>query len=199
MPLVLKSYFPYTVTVDGQPIHLRIKRLTVPEFEQFGAEFSARAHGRGAPSPAGPETETPETFRGRLDAEVAYLQANAAWLLQVFERYVTVEPGQLCTEGPAGESIEVTNGRQFADLCAGLPVIAEVLGHILLENSLSAEQKKTLQSRSASPTGSTDAPASTAAGAAPALTVASAESEVSAGPAAATEPCSDALCGTTAP
>jgi len=195
MPVTRKHHFEHTVTIEDQPVRLIIKRLTVPEFEAFQAKFIAMGQGRGAPVSAEGSSQTPE----QVDAQVAYLKANAEWLQDTFNDYVAVTPGDLCDEDADGFSIPVTNGKQFADMYAGTPIPAQVLARIYLENVLTEAQKKTLRSASDSVNGSTIEPATAAAGETPAPTAASAEPEASANVAAATEPSNEASSGTTVP
>jgi hypothetical protein len=203
MAVTRKRSFDYTVTIDGQPVRLKIKRLTVPEFEEFESKFLAMGQGRGSPiiEPAqrldGTAPQTPIT-RELLDAQAAYLVANAEWLQTVFDQYVTVAAGDVLDEDDTGAQIVVTNGKQFADMYAGLAIPAQVLARIYLENKLTDEQKKRLPSPSASETGSPIAAASAVPGAPPAPTVTPADSVGSADPAGATAPFNDTSSGMTA-
>lgn len=196
MPVVRKQFFPFTVHIDDEPIPLRIKRMTVLQFEAFNAEFRAHAHGRGAPTET--DNETPDAALARLTAEVEYLKANAEWMLDVFEQYVSVAAGELFDEDESGEQVEVTNGRQFAEMFAGQDVLRTVLMQILLENALTEGQKKKLLSRSASPTGSPTEPSTEAAGETPEPIAESAAPEASAAVEDATVRLSDESSGTTA-
>jgi hypothetical protein len=192
MAVTRQKFFPYTVTIDGQSVRLRLKRLSPSEFEEYRAMLSALGQKRGAPASMGDEsiTATLEDVR----AEVAYMKANAAWQEEVFEAYVTVEEGDVI-DG----DLAVSNGRQFAAMFPGHPMLAAVLAELYLSNALTDEQKKTLQSRSGSATGSRDAPSPELSGPTPATVVERAERAPSVSGEAAMAPSSDKLSGTTDP
>lgn len=195
------SAYDYTVTIDDQPVRLKLKRLNVPQFERFQAMFQALTQGRGNPAahPASAGEPTPEHERQRLDAEIAYLEANAAWVLETFGAYVSVVAGDLIHEDEAGQETVVTDGAAFAQIYgAHQALLGEILAQLWLENSLTPAQKKTLRSLSASPSGSPTAP-SQAPGPTPAPAATPAASADCARPAAATAPCSDGSSGMTAP
>ncbi len=196
MAVTRKREFPYTVTIDGQPVRLVLKRMEVPEFEQFRAAFISFGSGRGAPITVGQKTDTPVTV-DQLEAEWDYLKANAEWQQDVFERYVTVAPGDVLDEGADGAPVTVTSGRQFANMFHGQGVIADILAQLLIENTLTEDQKKALPSRSASEIGSNTKPSPAAPGTTPETAAASVEPATSAADAAAMAPFSEPSSGTT--
>jgi hypothetical protein len=188
--------FPYTVTIDDEPVRLTLKRMSPTEFEEFRAMLSALGQKRGSPASMGDASH--QTTIADLHMEAAYLKANAVWQETVFEAYVTVQEGDVVDQDEHGNPIPVTNGREFAAMFPGHPMLAKILAELYLANALTEAQKKTLQSRSASGTGSPDPQPSAAAGDPPALIVAPAANEDSAGLAVATAPSSNGSSGMTA-
>jgi hypothetical protein len=190
-----------------------LKRLTVEEFEEFQAQFIANGERRGSPitmmppvrdAHAGEDAETPAVAIVHLTPEevareVAYLKANAVWLADVFDRYVSVVAGDVIEEDETGGQVVVTNGRQFADMYPGQGFLMLILLQLYTENALTEGQKKKLALRSDSATGSRTVPSPAAAGATPAPTAPGAGRVDSVSSAAATELSSDTLSGTMAP
>jgi hypothetical protein len=213
MSVIRKRQFPFTVTIDGEPVRTLLKRLTVEEFEEFQAQFIANGERRGSPitmmppvrdAHAGEDAETPAVAIVHLTPEevareVAYLKANAVWLADVFDRYVSVVAGDVIDEDETGGQVVVTNGRQFADMYPGQGFLMLILLQLYTENAMTEGQKKKLASRSDSATGSRTVPSPAAAGATPAPTVPGAGRVDSVSSAAATELPSDTLSGTMAP
>jgi hypothetical protein len=209
MSVTRKRQFPFTVTIDGEPVRTLLKRMTVPEFEEFQAQFVANGQQRGSPItmvPPAPavDGETPAVAAlahltpEEVAREVAYLKANAVWLGDVFDQYVSVVAGDVIDEDETGGQVVVTNGRQFADMYPGQAFLSLILLQLYTENALTEGQKKKLASRSDSATGSRIVPSPAAAGATPAPTVPGAERVGSVSSAAVTEPSSDTLSGTMA-
>lgn len=214
MPITRKRYFPHTVTIDDQPVRLRLKRMTVPEFEEFRAMLVSLGQSRGAPASmavlladaaakeAAKDTEAvvepalPVTLDD-LKVEADYLRANAEWQQEVFEAYVSIVPGDVVDEDDEGNRVEVTSGRMFAEMFHGQGVIAKILAELYLANTLTDEQKKTLRSRSGSATGSSADAKTATPGARPEPTAASVEVADSADLAGAMAPPSDTSSGTT--
>lgn len=192
MAVTRQKSFPYTVTIDGQPVRLTLKRLSPGEFEEYRAMLGALGQKRGSPASMG-DTAGTATIAD-LRAEAAYLRANADWQQEVFDAYVTVQEGDVLEDG-----VSVTNGRQFAAMFPGHPMLADVLAELYLSNVLTDTQKKTLQSLSGSVTGSRTAPSLAAAGETPAPTAEPVVREDSAVDAAVTAPRNEPLSGTTDP
>jgi hypothetical protein len=191
LPLNITKPEPYIVTIDGESIRLHFRRMTVTEFETFEAFFTSYGKGR-RPGETAPAPD--EGWQALAQRAADYNVANAAWILDAFERYVTVEPGDLTFEGEV-----VTSGARFVELFIGqTKMLIGVLGDLYLENKLTAQQKKTLQSLLASEAGSTSETAS-ANGARPETTATNVESETSAASAVATAPSNDAGSGTPDP
>jgi hypothetical protein len=144
MPVKLTKNHPYTITVDGEPVRLAFKRMTVEEAEVFKAQFDAYNADRGKPTElmVSPTEVAPE-YR-------AWLTANAAWLRETFEAYVTVAPGDLELDGRG-----IVGGLELFDaLGAHHALRIEILSNLYLAQILTEEQKKTLLSQLASATGS---------------------------------------------
>lgn len=194
MALSLKSRHPFTVTVNHELVHLSIKRMNPEEHAVFLAQFRAYNGGRKAPAAVEPSAiETPEAFEARLAAEAAYRRANARWITDTFDAYVSVDAGNLVVD-----DLAVTTGGDFARAMAGYgSIVSDVLAEIWAVNTLTAEQKKTLESLLASPTTSTAAPPEAGNGPAPAPAVTPAAPPSSVRSADATAPSNDASSGTT--
>jgi hypothetical protein len=209
MPVIRTRQFEHTITIDGQPVRLRLKRLTVPEYAEFVSMLSAYGQHRGAPAhyadePAaekdGDAVKAPpiDLTLDDVRAHTDYLKANVVWQREVFAAYVSVVPGDLIEERD-GQSVAVTDGGDLFDLCHGQIAVSEILSRIFLENSLSDSQKKTLQSRSGSATGSNGAPRPEPNGPTPATAVAPVAPEDSASVAGVTAQSSALSSGTTDP
>lgn len=194
MPLKLTREMPYTVTVDGQPIRLFLRRLTIDEFVPFESEFLAYARGRKTtPNPA--EATSVEDFKQRVAERSTGGLDYVGWLRGVFEHYVRVHPGDLEIDGR-----DVTRGEQFVEVLGRYgEVVSTVLFELWSRNKLSDEQKKTSASRPASATSLSPVPPTAASGTAPATTATSVAPSSSATDAGATAPSSDASSGTTDP
>jgi hypothetical protein len=192
MAVTRQKSFPYTVTIDGQPVRLTLKRLSPGEFEEYRAMLGALGQKRGSPASMGAQDGTATI--ADLRAEAAYLRANADWQQEVFDAYVTVHDGDVIED-----SASVTNGRQFAAMFPGHPMLAEVLAELYLANVLTDTQKKTLQSLSGSVIGSSTAPSPAAAGETPVPTAAPVAPVDSAPAEAVTAPRSEPSSGTTDP
>lgn len=194
MPLKLKREIPYTVTVDGEPIHVFLKRLTIDEFVPFESEFLAYARGRKTtPNPA--EAASVEDFKARVAERSTGGLDYVGWLRGVFQRYVRVTAGDLEIDGR-----EVTRGDQFVEVLGRYgDAVSSVLFELWSRNKLSDEQKKTSASRPASATSSSPALPIAASGTAPGTTATNAAPSSSASDAAVTAPSSDASSGTTDP
>jgi hypothetical protein len=205
MPVTRTRHFDYTVTVDNSPIRLQLKRLSPTEYAEFISLFGAFAQHRGAPAKY---TEALSEGETRQDGEAAapveltlddvkahthYLKENAAWHHRVFAEYVSVVSGDLLEDGRP-----VTDGGAFYLLCRDQVSASDVITRIFIENSLSAEQKKRLRSRSGSATGSSAAPPPAPIGPTPATAAAPVAPGGSVDAAAATAPCSGPSSGMTA-
>jgi hypothetical protein len=191
MPLNITKPEPYIVTIDGEPIRLHFTRMTVTEFETFEAFFTSYGKGR-RPGETAPAEDA--GWQALAQRAADYNVANAAWILDAFERYVTVEPGDLTYEGDT-----VTSGSRFVELFIGqTKMLIEVLAALYMENKLTAQQKKTLQSLLASEAGSTSETPS-ANGGRPETTATNVESDLSAASGAVMAPPNDAGSGTPAP
>lgn len=205
----VRGYFPYSLTIDGDEVVLRLKRMTLEEWYAFNATFAKTAQptilrfaGR---QPDGPEQACDEqgTYlvpweqivekrlgemtaerRAEYDAAVEADEADArVFLTEVFARYVTVERGVI-EELPDGTECSVTDGKDFLRVFGARgDVLGSVLAAVRTENTLDASQKKVSPSRvaSAGSSGARKAP-----GPRRATTAAPVGTEASAGNAAAT-------------
>lgn len=219
----VKPYFPVPLTIDGEEVVLRIKRMTDDEFGWFAARYTkvatptiTRVVSR---APSGLEQERDEQGRYRLSFEQLCeqrLEAMAgeerdrfialtaedekearAFLREAFETFVTVERG-LTEETLDGREVSITSGADLLRLFgARKDVLMTVLQAILNENTLDARQKKASSSPSASSTGS-PALVKGRAGRRRATTAARAGTAASAAIGAATSTTPDASSGSTA-
>lgn len=113
----LKSYFPATIDIDGEPIRLRIKRQSPEEAYAFRADGD----------------------RFTTKGEEIPLSEHAVFLIDLFEKFVTVEPEQIYLD-EATESI--TTGAAFVHLFgARHDILSRVIQMIGVENSATPEQK----------------------------------------------------------
>lgn len=191
MPVRVSSHYDYTVHLPEGTVRLQLARLTPIQYEAFNAEWQARKNGRGRPSFADPDSDDARA------AELAYQQDHAAWALGVFDAYVSLRPGEYERVAADGDVEVVTSGRRFVELHAA--EWPDLLAELWLQNSLTAEQKKSWQSQRASGTGSSTAPSPADPGPRPEPTATPAEPAASANPGGVMEPSSARSSGTTAP
>ncbi len=171
----VRSFYPVTLTVDGEEIALRVRRMDMTEH----SDFSTRLAKVGIPTyirfvsraSSGPEQEqngkgdyaitfekSAEKRLGEMDAEkraeyeaAAELDEKQAkeFLAYVAEQFVTVVGG-LIEETSEGEK-SVTSGTDFLRIFgARRDVLQQMLEAVRQENELNAEQKKTWRSLIAS-------------------------------------------------
>ncbi len=208
----VKQYYPVTLTIDDEPVKLRIKRMTDDEFAAYSARYARVAtptitqfvsRANNAREQARNEvtgdyvvpfeqlcTERLEQMgdeeRDKFLAAAAADEDEArAFLKDSFEQFVTVAGG-LTEETLDGVEESVTKGLDFLRLFgARRDVLQEVTEAIRAENTLNARQKKVLRSPSASRDGFRQ-PAKARAGRRRATTASRAETVGSATSAAAT-------------
>jgi hypothetical protein len=177
-PEDLKKYFPFTLTVDGKEIRLRLARLVFDETFYFkdGLEDVLRSpiERLVAREASGPEQERDakgeyaisweaicirrrptlsSTQHAELEElEKAHEHRARVFVKDVFSRFVAIERGPV-VEGADGTTASVTSGLEFLNLYAmrDQDVWLPVLMAIHSENTLDARQKKALRSPAASP------------------------------------------------
>lgn len=173
----VKNYYPVTLTIDGEEIKIRIKRMNLDE----AGDFQRRLVKTGTPAyerfvsraPSGPEQERKSdgffvipmdeiverklselTDERRADYEAAddqHEKDSRSFLVWVFETFVTVESGIL-EQDKDKKWVSVTEGIDLLRVFgARLDVLSEVVTAVRTENSLDEEQKKILKSPTASP------------------------------------------------
>lgn len=190
--LRVSRQYPATVTIDGEPIRLQVKKLTIDEWGRFVHEFQrfgliATQETLELEPRSGEETLTPDEIRAKRYGALAPEQRAArdtealvettrgdAFAREAIEQYLTLEPEQIFDED---QKTSLTTG---ADLVvhfgARIDVLRDLLAEIYVQNKLSAQEKKVWSSRRASPPTSRapedpgERPASTAAPAPPAGT-----------------------------
>ncbi len=205
----LKTYFPVTLTVDGEQLRLRIKRMTVEENAEFMSGYRAVSEPPSrrfvARASLGPEQEKDEKGAYKIpfealeekqipelppDRRAEYEKAvrehdarSIEFLKRSFAAFVTVEKGELFVDGdPVIDGLDLLQA-----FGARQDVIADVLGHMFSENTMDASQKKTWQSLIASSSSSSE-PAPDPPGPKPETTASPAETEASAETEPATSP-----------
>ncbi len=177
----VQAFYPVTLTIDGEEIFLRIKRMNLEEHSDFSIRF-ARV---GVPTlfrivsraSSGPEQEkndkgeyvipfekiaenrlaemNPEARAEYDDAVEADEKLAKKFLTFACEQFVTVEKG-LIEELPDGSEQSVTAGIDLLRIFgARQDVIQQILEAVRCENALNAEQKKTRRSPAASSRSST--------------------------------------------
>ena len=172
----VRQFYPITLSIDGEDVALRIKRMTMEEH----AEFSTRLMKVGTPtyqrfvSRGNSESEQELNDKGEhvlpfeklaerqlremgaekraeYDAALSADESEAKkFLTFVFTEFVTVEKG-LIEELSDGNEQSVSSGIDFLRIFGARDdVIQEALGAVRSENELDANQKKTLSSRTGS-------------------------------------------------
>lgn len=172
----VKAFYPVTLIVDGEEIFLRIKRMNFEEKDDYSNKFDKlseptinRFVSRASSGPEqeqnskgayvvpfdklaekrleGMDIETRTKFDAAVKLDMGHMQE---FFEESFERYVTVERG-LIEELADGSEKSVTEGLDFFRIYgARIDVLLQVLEKLLVENTMSAEQKKTWKSPIAS-------------------------------------------------
>src|SRR6185503_20187603 len=106
-------------------------------------------------------------------------------------------PGQVFDEDEEGRKVEITNGRDLANMFPGDSELGDVLLKLYMDNRLTEDQKKKLRSRSDSGNGSSIAPSQATPGETPAPVATLVVNAVSVSPEGATEPANPPSSGTT--
>ena len=169
--MLIKPYYPVTLTIDGEEIMFRIKRMTAEEFSAFAdrsarvatptiARFTSRAD-------SGPEQERDEHGQYRAsfeqlcedrlstmaaDDRERFLAATQAdedearvFLKEIFEQFVTVEKG-ITEETADGREVSVTSGLDVLRLFgARRDVLTLVMQAVHAENTLDETVKKAMR------------------------------------------------------
>lgn len=198
MPVIVKPYHDYTITVDGGDVRLKLARMTVPQYEEFNARFLSFQRGFGNPALHAPMdgTETEDQAARRGAAELEYLTRHAEWQADQFQRYVRVVEGDLVLVHVDGEAEVVTCGRRFWELYAA--EAADVFAELWVVNGMSQKKRRLLQSPPDSATGSSTTPSQADPGPRQETAARAAESTGSVEAEGATVPSSAALSGMTA-
>lgn len=172
-----KRYFPYTATIDGDEVRLRLSRLNFDEALAFkdGMEDLLRPVIEQFVSrqPDGPEQErdekgdyvvsfeaiceqrrtlmTPDQREALREAERAHEARARVLVKDVFTRFVDVERGPMI-EQEDGKERALASGVDFLDWYAmrDTEVWLPVVMALFLENTLNADQKKVWQLPAAS-------------------------------------------------
>lgn len=211
-PFYVDDDYPATVTIDGRPLRIRVKKFTLDEYTTFQRKFQrigitgkkdqvfieqhrrrddSRVDWKDGLEPvdhvlARLELEQSEAERDarrlRDDAEEAFARE---FLVESVTKFVTVEPGQLYRRQ---SQAPITAGADLLQaFAARQDVLQELLSVIYVENCLSDDIKKKLKALSDSEPSSTPA-TPTAAGDRPAPTATPASDSDSAPVDAATAP-----------
>lgn len=168
----VRAFYPVTLTVDGEEIVIRIKRMNMEEHSDFTYRFAnvgtptiSRFVSRKA---SGPEQDRNEKGEFKISFEAlaaerleeftpekrteyeAAIQADEleakSFLLWVCEQFVTVERGLLEVTAD-GKEQTVTEGLDFLRIFgARRDVIQQILEAVQRENEMDLTQKKTWRS-----------------------------------------------------
>lgn len=187
------NYFDHAVSAVDGPIRLKLRRMTVGQFEAFNARFRVMSSDRKVEG--APEAAAGDPADQQVADDIAHLERNAAWVVDTFRKYVKVVPGDLVHEHDDGSEEVVTDGARFAELYAA--EASGVLAELWLQNKLTDSQKKILLSAHASANGSSSAASLAAPGPTPATAAPAVAVEASASTVDATAPSSDGSSGTT--
>jgi len=172
----VKAFYPVTLTIDGEEIVLRIKRMNMEEHSEFSSRFAkvgtptfTRFVSRESNGPEQEQNEKGEYLipfekialkrfeklppEKRLEYEAAVQTDETEakmFLTWVCEQFVTVERG-LLEETADGKEKTVTDGIDFLRIFgARQDIIQQMLEAVRRENELDVEQKKTWRSPVAS-------------------------------------------------
>src|SRR5262245_24118736 len=114
-----QSTFKSTLTIDGNLIDVRVKRMNNIEFDAFADGFARTGE------PRGPE-ETADDRRARE-------RASADWMREALNENLTIVPGQIEHDGR-----EITKGGDLLDIYGGrLDVVPQALALVFGENRVS--------------------------------------------------------------
>lgn len=202
----VQAYYPVTITVDGEEIALRIKRMSMEEHSEFSIRFAkvgiptymrfVSRRNSGAEQERDDKGEYMIPFekiaenrlnemstekRAEYQAAAESDEAEAKkFLTYACEQFVTVERG-LIEESADGTEQSVTEGLDLLRIFgARRDVIQRILEAVRCENELDVDQKKAWRSPADSSLSST-APHLDQAGQKPETTAPPAETEDSAG------------------
>lgn len=172
----VRHYYPLILTVDGEEIHLRIKRMDIQDALEFGKRARKLANLSSlkffSRATSGPEQERNDKGEFKIPFERLveqrieqmspkeraeyYTQAEVdeqearQWQVWVCEQFVTVESG-LLEELPDGTERSVTEGADFARIFAArIDLLQQAVAGVRRENELSLDQKKAWKSPIAS-------------------------------------------------
>lgn len=148
---------PVTIYIDGEPIRIRVRRMTDEEHQAYMFDWNRLQLRtlRQVDRRAGDEALTDDQVRAKREAEWSVdelatkrerasfeAKEEADFTLSGIRAYVTVEPGQIQDDGE-----DVTTGEQLvAVFGARTDVITKLSAQVYLQNTLTPEQKKRLQS-----------------------------------------------------
>ena len=177
----VRQFYPITISIDGEDVALRVKRMTMEEHSDFSTRFAkistpayVRFVSRGTSAEEQAQDDKGEyvlSFEKLAELQlremspekrVEYDEASEAdeaeakkFLTWVFTEFVTVAKG-LIEELEDGKEQSVSSGIDLLRIFgARQDVIQEVLGLVHRENQLDEHQKKALRSRTdSSPTSS---------------------------------------------
>lgn len=155
MPKTIKSYHPSAIEIDGDPIRLRIRRLTLKELDAIEKQMARYGFHLGQ-------------IRHEVPAEIE-VDELASFLTETISENVLVEPGDLIVEGEDGTDRSVREGRELVALYGARDdVLPELIALIYAENRLPEQAKKNWKSAPVSSLGSAIGPPPPDAGASPA-------------------------------
>ena len=177
----VKAFYPVTISVDGEEIFLRIKRMNMEEHSDFSISFAqvgtptlSRFVSRASSGPEQEQDEKgeyvipfekiaenrladmPPEKRAEYEAALKTDEQGAQeFLIYTCDQFVTVEKG-LIEELPDGTERSITDGLDLLRIFgARQDVIQQILEAVRCENEMDAKQKKTWRSPAASSRSST--------------------------------------------
>lgn len=187
-------YRTVTLPIDERHVTIRIRALTVAEFEAFQTQFFAYGFNGSQTRGTLPDGVAEDPAEAAAKAREHDLQCRA-WVAQVFADYVRVPFGALTETNIEDEGLEterevqvpVTTGTSLLRLYGNREdILPAILALIWGENRLTEAQKKTWRSRLVSNISSLNTPLTVALGLGPVSTAAPVAPSSSAAPEDAT-------------
>lgn len=123
----LKSFYPTTIDIDGEPMTIGIKRLTFSE----GAEMRAKLR----------EAQNAQDRKDDTSSEL-----SEELLKEAIVRFVRVE-SEVILETEDGQELPIKTGEQLMDTFGGRKeVLLEIYAAVLRQNTLTPPEKKASRS-----------------------------------------------------
>lgn len=156
----VSKFYKTGIPVDGEPLNLRIHKLTIDQWTKFVHEFERlgkifikdKLELKARPGEEGLTDEeiaakrygelSVEARATREAEELTEAERGNAFAKEVIEQYVTLEPDQVLDED---ENRYLTSGADIIQHYGARPdVLRDVVAEVFLQNRLSPEDKKKL-------------------------------------------------------